>query len=577
MNFKKIEFMTTRYAIALSLIVAFGSVASAKTNSSNVNGRESSGFNALDHVLQKPLGNPSFPEKEKGFGKHIYFGFNAGGSYINNNLFGSWRPAYTFGAHVGGWFTPVHGLRLTGNYGRASFHGGNGTFGTVRADYMMNLSSLLYGYDPNRKFELLTGTGLMYQHTVLNGSHGNDLGLAASLQMRFNLNKSFYLFVEPEMAVLGGTGFRAESPLTHMHTELALNVGLGYRILTGRQRKAGSTRFVQSPDDNMFYGLSAGLFTFNNPDASMSPTASLFIGKMFSSTSGLQLTGRYGHIHNAEYSSHKNFGVASLDYVLNLNNAFAGYRPNTLFQVALNVGPAMAMDQNTHSFYGGFHAGLTGTFRLSPNWGIFVSPNIYAFSNRVTEKIGVGKRPMVAIDLGVRYTVGDFTRRFKNHSFDPSESVPRWFVNVGGGAGMRFRFGTHTVYDAFVGVGRRFSPISSWRVNFEYGGMNDYDYTRFTGGIDYLTSITTAMYGYKEDRLFDLQAVAGIFGGATKLDSDMKGTFGIKAGFQANFRINRNFGVYLEPQMLAVYGPYTNEYMHWAPDARVNVGLKYQW
>ena len=65
MNFKKIEFMTTRYAIALSLIVAFGSVASAKTNSSNVNGRESSGFNALDHVLQKPLGNPSFPENEK--------------------------------------------------------------------------------------------------------------------------------------------------------------------------------------------------------------------------------------------------------------------------------------------------------------------------------------------------------------------------------------------------------------------------------------------------------------------------------------------------------------------------------
>lgn len=567
--------MTTRFAIALTLIVAFGSVASAKKNSANVNGRESSGFNALDYVLQKPLGNPSFPENEKGFGKHIYFGVNAGGSYINNNLFGTWRPAYSVGAHFGGWFTPVHGLRFTGDYGRASFHSGDGTYGIVKADYMMNLSSLLYGYDPNRKFELITGTGLMYQHTVLNGKHGNNIGAAASLQMRFNLTKSFYMFVEPEMAVLGGNGFHKASSSSHMHTDLSLNVGLGYRILTGKQRLAGASRFVQSPDDNMFYGLGAGLFTFTNPDAKMSPTASLFIGKMFSPTSGLQLTGRYGHINDAAYPSHNNFGVASLDYVLNLNNAFSGYRPNALFQMTLNVGPAVAMAQNTDSFYAGVHAGLTGNFRLSPNWGIFVSPQIYAFGNSFNNFIGVGKRPMVSIDLGVRYTVGDFTRRFKNSHFDSSEDVPRWFVNAAVGGGARFRFGTHAIYDAYVGIGRRFSPISSWRLNLEYATMKDYN--RYTAGIDYLTSISTAMYGYKEDRLFDLQAVAGLFVGGAEYNSDMKLTFGAKAGFQGNFRINKNFSLYLEPQILAVYGPYTNTYMHWAPDARVNVGVKYQW
>ena len=563
--------MSTRFAIALTLILALVSTASAKKKSVNVNGRELSGFNALDYTLQKPLGNPSFPEGEKGFGHHLFFGVNAGGTYISNNVLEKGHTGFNVGAHIGGWFTPVHGMRLIGNFGKYSKSSGDFdvTSGSIRADYLLNLTSLLRGYNPDRKFELVGATGLMYKNLNQHGAKGGNFGLAASLQMRYNLANSLYVYLEPEVSMLAGPeGSR-------LYTDLALSIGLGYQLQPGRRNAEGTVKFMQSPEDNIFYGVAGGLFSFNNPGAKMnSPIATAFLGKMFSSTSGLQLTGRYGHIHKGLVPGSKNIGIGSLDYVLNLNNAFSGYRPDDLFQMMISVGPSVAMAQNTHKFYPGIHGALTGLFQLSHNWGVFVSPQVYGFTNGFNRTIGVGKRPMISIDLGVRYTVGDFKRRFNNVHFTQSDSTQRWFFNAAVGSGWRFRFGRHPIYDCYVGVGKRFTPVSSWRFNIEGEYMSHYG--RVTAGIDYLSSMTTAICGYKEDRVFDLQAVAGVFAGGAKLGSPVKVTAGVKAGFQANFRLTRHLGLYLESQILAVYGPY-HEYMIWAPDARMQIGVKYNW
>lgn len=562
--------MSTRFTI-FTLIIAIASVASAQKKTVNVNGREVSGFNALDYRLQKPLGNTSFPEDKKGFGHNMYLGVNAGGSYLSTDLLKSGYAGYNAGIQLGGWFTPVHGIRVTGNYGNYSKSSNDYdiTAGIVRADYMVNFSSLTRGYNPNRKFELLGATGLIYKYLRQNDSSNNNFGIAASLQMRYNFTNSFYMFLEPEVSMLAGghSGSR-------LHSDLSLSVGLGYNILTGEQRQEGATRFTQTAEDNIYFGVGGGIFTFSNPGSKFNNLiAAAFLGKMFSSTSGIQLTGRYGHINNGP-RKHKNIGIASLDYVLNLNSAFGGYRPNDIFQMYLNVGPSAAMSQNTDKFYAGVHGSLTGLFRLSHNWGIFVSPQIYRFANGFNETINVGKRPLVSVDLGIRYTVGDFSRRFDQTHFTQSDSTQTWFVNAAVGSGVRFRFGTRPLYDFYVGVGKRFTPISSWRFNIEGEFLRNS--SRLTANIDYLSSITTAMYGYREDRFFDLQLVGGLFVGGAKEESPIKVTLGAKAGLQANFRITRNWGLYLEPQVLAVYGP-CNDNMHWAPDTRMQLGVKYNW
>ncbi len=569
--------MTARIALAV-MVVAGVSAAAAQKTSLNLHERESSGFNALNHVLQKPLGNTSFPEDDRGFGRHMYFGFNAGGSFINNNLSGSIRPGYNVGAHFGGWFTPVHGLRVTSVGGRHSVHSGvtNAWYGSLRADYMMNLSSLLYGYNPARTFELIGAYGVIFQHMTQNGHRGNNYGGAASLQMRFNVGSSLYLFLEPEVSVIGGKKYDTGISYYRMYTDLGLNVGLGYRILTGKSRQDGATPFIQSKEDNLFFGIGGGIFTFPGSGLTMTnPMVSIFVGKMFSCTSGLQLSGSFGKKRHWSGDDNGYSSVASLDYVLNLNNALSGYRPDATFQMLLNMGASAGVVHRTNKVHPGIQAGITGLFRLSDNWGIFIHPQIYNFTKAYTTALGIGKHPMVTVDLGVRYTIGDFTRLHKEN-LEEFPSSHRWFVNIGGGGGLRFRSGRPKLFDGYIGIGKRITPISSWRLNIE--GESVSHCKSATLGLDYLASITTSMLGYNPSRIFDLQAVAGVFGGAAKYDGgSMTSTFGAKGGLQANFNITPNFDLYLEPEVLGLYCPSSKGSKYWTPDARVQIGLKYKW
>ncbi|MDE7388102.1 MAG: hypothetical protein K2M97_02475, partial [Muribaculaceae bacterium] len=93
---------------------------------------------------------------------------------------------------------------------------------------------------------------------------------------------------------------------------------------------------------------------------------------------------------------------------------------------------------------------------------------------------------------------------------------------------------------------------------------------------DYLASITTSMYGYNPDRVFDLQLVIGVFGGGANYIGPVKPTLGLKGGFQAAFRLNKALDLVVEPQFLASYGPTSRHDSHWTPDIRALLGLRYR-
>lgn len=568
--------MTVRFALAIALLATGTIVASARKTTANINDRETSGFNGLDHVLQKPLGNPSFPQDERGFGRHLYFGLNAAGSFINNSLSGDIRPGYNVGMHFGGWFTPVYGLRFSGYGGRHSVHNAvaDAWFGAFRADYMINLSSLLYGYKPNRTFELIGAYGVLMQYTRQQNKGGFNYGIASSLQMRFNTGPSFYLFLEPEVSVIAGKKYDNTVSYDRMYTNLGLNVGLGYRILTGKYREAGATKFMQSKEDNLFFGVGGGLFTFPSIDMdAINPAVNLFVGKMFSSMSGLQISGSFGKLRHGSADFNRYFSIAQADYVLNLNNAFSGYRPDARFQMLLNFGVSAGIVHHNNQLHPGVQAGVTGLLRLTKNWGLFVHPQIYAFREHFTDVLGLSKSSMVSVDLGVRYTVGDFTRIHGESTEEFAESK-RWFANIGGGAGYRTRSGGVKMFDGFIGVGRQLTPISGVRLNLQGDFLNNIK--GGTLGVDYLSSITTAMMGYNPDRVFDLKAVAGVFGGVAQYSGgSTRGTFGAKGGLQANFRINRDFEIYVAPQVEGAYAPSSPNGNYWTPDVRMQLGLQY--
>lgn len=569
----------------LSLAIAAALIATGASAKSTVtmNTEGASGFNALDHVLQKPLGNDSFPSEQKGFGKHIFIGGSIGTNIIGNDFAKSGlRPGLRLGGQLGSWFSPNYGIRLSADLGVLSRHvpRPRAWFGSIRVDWLVNLTSLSGGYDPERKFELIGAIGPEYQRVRQQGKWGNEYGLGAALQCRFNVSPSLFLFVEPRLAVLSGFRYDGSHDWRRMRADFGLNIGLGYRMLSGAQRKANSTAFNQKDDDNLYFGVGAGMFDMmrnsfpNKFFKHHNPYATAHVGKYFSSTSAVQLSLGFGRYTN-QRAQNRYLSTASLNYVLNLANAFGGYNPNQTFQVLLNAGASAGYVNGT--LYPGIDAGITGMFRLDSNWGIYIQPQMQLFTRGFARKLGTRHAPMASVNLGIRYTIGDFSRLLPE-SYEAYNNDPKhWFIQMGVGGGSRLR-GAYTsgAPSVSIGLGKRFTPVSSWRLSLDgVCYMKTPVAPALTVQADYLSSITTAMLGYDPDRLFDFQMVLGAFAGIANYEGPIAATYGLKGGFQAAFRLNSALQLFIEPTFHAVNAPGARNGRLWIPEVRGLIGLKY--
>lgn len=581
--------------LSLVLMVA-GSSASvyAKKNTYDLSKYPTKGINGMEYVLQKPLGNPSYPDDERGFFKHIYIGGGFGISMKGDNYMQVLKPGYNLNIQAGSWFTPVHGIRLEGlcgvlpvqqGYSRACFVSGH-------VDYTLHLTNLLRGYNPNRKFELIGTVGPEFQmirmpYSILKSKAWyKSVGLGASFQARVNLNPAMFMYVEPRLSVLTRTkyNFDSEYGFYRIRTYATLNLGLGYRILHGKYRQEGTMPFQQINDDNLYFGLGAGVWTFPRNSYMLKNFAlETYAGKMFSSTSGIQWNIAYGLENKDKFGNQGYYALTTLDYVLNLDNAFGGYRPNQFFNVMMNVGfgGAIARRKEHHSISPAFSAGLTGLFRLSDNWSLTLHPQLYIFNREFNKRLEKKYSPLTSLELGVRYTTGNFSRlRPESYDIYNSEEVKKWFVTAGAGYGYRVRGGIGSGGDLFVGFGKRFTPISSWRLSVNADAFPRFPYSLdATMQFDYMSSMTTAMCGYNPDRLFDFQFLVGIYGGMANNQGPLSYSYGVRTGFQASFRINDFLDIYLEPTVQATdvpYESYLSSKRLWTPEFRGNIGLRYR-
>ena len=134
------------------LVAMLGSTAVAKES-----------FNALDHTLQKLLKIEKFEEKK--FGDHLFVIPEVGITLMQkpNSMLSPAGVGARGGLLIGDWITPVHGVRIGLNGGQHNGVSINTNFVGLSADYLMNMSALLRGDNPNRLFEVLGIAGLEYQ------------------------------------------------------------------------------------------------------------------------------------------------------------------------------------------------------------------------------------------------------------------------------------------------------------------------------------------------------------------------------------------------------------------------------
>ncbi|MDE5656697.1 MAG: hypothetical protein K2I19_06465, partial [Muribaculaceae bacterium] len=380
-----------RFVAATAIAAALTAAPAAQAKMSKaLNDTASTGMNAIDHVLQKPLGSPVYEHKR--FGDRLFLSAGGAISAYGHRPADGFRPGLQAEISLGDWITPVHGWRVNLDGGvHSRFTGENWkVFGAVSADYLMNFSSLLRGDNPDRRVEVIGALGAEYQRIRYSGLWGNEIGLRAALQLRFNVQRNLYIYAEPRLSLLAGTRFSGDG-MRRFRPDLSFNIGLGYRLLDKQQRQDGASQFECAADDHLFFGVGGGVwaFTRNGSQEFRHPNGfgSFFAGKYFSPTAGLRLKGELGTIGGNVTPSHT-LAIGSLDFVWNLNSAFGGYRPGQVFDLSLNLGPVLAYAGKVKGhYYPGAEASITALFRLTPEWGIFIEPEARMFTRKFTREL----------------------------------------------------------------------------------------------------------------------------------------------------------------------------------------------
>lgn len=170
--------------------------------------------------------------------------------------------------------------------------------------------------------------------------------------------------------------------------------------------------------------------------------------------------------------------------------------------------------------------------------------------------------------------LGDSARRFPR-SYEEYEGSKRYFLNFSGGAGRRFRGDYGNGLAFAVGFGKRFTPVSSWRLSVDGEAFRRYPgYVSLVLGADYICGISTSMAGFNDHRVFDLSGVIGVFGGVANYYDPAKPVFGGKVGLLGAFRLSDALSLNIEPQVLALNAKGAGT-TGWTPEFRVMLGLNY--
>lgn len=141
---------------------------------------------------------------------------------------------------IGKWFTPGLGLRtkLQGIWGKTvtdeDNYGNHNSYWTLNEHVMFNLSNLIYGYNPNRVWNLIPFAGAGISRTMTHNLYA--MQLSVGLQSSWKLNKHLNIYLEGGWNRLEGdvdgieksNGQRGwDSHDNMLYAELGLNFNLG--------------------------------------------------------------------------------------------------------------------------------------------------------------------------------------------------------------------------------------------------------------------------------------------------------------------------------------------------------------
>lgn len=150
---------------------------------------------------------------------------------------------YTAMAGIGRILTHTSSVRLAADYGplTVSVKGGNVDFTMigVGVNYLLNISNLMMGYDPDRKYDvqLLFGPTAMMRSSSSRETSDEELNKGKTLfgaelgtQLSYRVASRFQVFAEPKVRFLSGNGLLRQSNVQGKDLITSLVIGTNFRF-----------------------------------------------------------------------------------------------------------------------------------------------------------------------------------------------------------------------------------------------------------------------------------------------------------------------------------------------------------
>lgn len=533
--------------------------------------QQSRGFDATHYLIENkyPLDTIQLRYDNKSFLNNTFFSVGAG---LTRELSPSISRApfrKTLGPTVfitvGKWFTDISGLRVGLNVGYApTISSGSSTVKVSRvglsADYLWDITSIA-NVRTNRLFSLIgtVGAGYYYSFNSSSTDHkaSHNLGLSLGLQGRFRLSEDLSIYIEPQITAYTDQSNFHKRRLGY-DPEAALKVGLIMHTLPQSERALSEPAMVRERlVNNLFIttgvGMSIGYlnYGFNY----LSPKFNIGVGKFFSKESGLRLSATASQT----LPGYQKLFMAGLsaDYLLNLSSLVSGYDPNRIFEVLATVGPGLYYTNigNKSGLSVGFNVGAQAKFNVSPMVDIFAEPRLSLLQrNYFTPGSGRSSWNLGAeVMVGVNLKATDYTDPRTNDIFSPKRFADNLFVSLSGGVSTLFKRQDLAYLGgvAHIAVGKWFTPASGLRLSAETSIYRDPSLLGLSFGADYLLNLSTLFSGYRQDRLFEVVASAGVGVAFSATKQDKRVTPLVQVGLQGKFQVLPSLDLFLEPRLTA--------------------------
>lgn len=227
------------------------------------------------------------------FGHRLFLGVQTGGRWVVPQAGIKLKPAIPIDMFVGYRFNRIHALRLTGSHMMYDVENADGSIEQWGADldYMLDLSSYLYGYKRRRVLGVGATMGVGYIHSSYLGKHENIFKGQLGVNLYINLSRNVRLYAEPYAALTSDKIDHSEN-LNVSGYDVQYGVKAGVSVNLDRKGGYYDTEVVYTK--GFFYEIAQGATLFDSNDLSLLKTLGtgyrVAIGRWFDPIVGLRLS-----------------------------------------------------------------------------------------------------------------------------------------------------------------------------------------------------------------------------------------------------------------------------------------------